>query len=114
VRLPVLVADEESRQALLCALDAAGIGATGSYPAAIVDIPELRGRLDPRDLDCPSARAVAARIVTLPTHPYLRQSDIESIAAAFRAADPGDSLGGIKEHRPHPNPCLPHKTENLP
>jgi perosamine synthetase len=47
VRLPVLAADAQARQALLGALDAAGIGATGSYPAAIVDIPELRGRLDP-------------------------------------------------------------------
>ena len=88
MRLPLLAADAESRQALLGALDAAGIGATGSYPAAIVDIPELRGRLDPRDRDGPGARTVAARIVTLPTHPYLRPSDIESIAAAFRAADP--------------------------
>jgi len=91
VRFPVLAADPQSRQALLDALDAAGIGATGSYPAAVVDIPELRGRLDPRDLDCPGARMVAARIVTLPTHPFVQPTDIEAIAAACRTVGAGYS-----------------------
>lgn len=89
VRLPVLVADPRSRQALLDALEAAGIGATGSYPTAIVDIPELRGKLDRRDLDCSGARTMAARIVTLPTHPFLQPADIETIAAACRTAGAG-------------------------
>lgn len=89
VRLPVLAADPQSRQALLDALDAAGIGATGSYPTAIVDIPELHGQLDPRDLDCPGARSVAARIVTLPTHPFVQPADIETIAAECRTAGAG-------------------------
>ena len=91
VRLPVLAADPRSRQALLDALDEAGIGATGSYPTAIVDIPELRGQLDPRDLDCPGARSVAARIVTLPTHPFVQATDIEAIASAARFGSAGDS-----------------------
>lgn len=97
VRLPVLAADESSRQALLDALDAAGIGATGSYPAAIVDIPELLERLDPRDRDCPGARTVAARIVTLPTHPFVQPTDIETIAAAARTGGAGDSIRAAQQ-----------------
>lgn len=89
VRLPVLAADPRSRHALLDALDAAGIGATGSYPAAIVDIPELLERLDPRDRDCPGSRTVAARIVTLPTHTFVQPADIETIATAARATGAG-------------------------
>lgn len=86
VRLPMLAADARTREQLLRTLDAVGIGATGSYPSAIVDIPELRGQLDSRDVECPGAREVASRIVTMPTHAFVRIPDIESVAAALRAA----------------------------
>lgn len=82
VRLPLLAANRSVRDALVDGLDAAGIGATGSYPSAVVDIPELYPRLDPRDLDCPGARDVADRILTLPTHPLVTPADSDRIAAA--------------------------------
>jgi len=91
VRLPMLAATPQLREAFLEALNAAGIGATGSYPAAIVDIPELRERLDQRDLECPGASSVAARILTLPTHPFMQLKDIEAIAAATREASAVDN-----------------------
>jgi dTDP-4-amino-4,6-dideoxygalactose transaminase len=86
VRLPVLAADAGSREELLRRLDAAGIGATASYPTAIADIAELQGRVDPADLDCPGARAVASRILTLPTHPFVQPPDVERMAMALRDA----------------------------
>lgn len=70
VRYPVLARDSTQRAALIAALDAAGIGATASYPNALPDVPEVARRaINPGDA-FPGARAVAARIVTLPTHPY--------------------------------------------
>jgi perosamine synthetase len=70
VRLPLLVEDARQRQALLSALDRAGIGATGSYPQALCDVPEVAAVLPETDKNMPGARLVASSIVTLPTHPY--------------------------------------------
>lgn len=76
VRLPILVADPAWRGRLLAALNAAGIGATGSYPGAIPDIPHLSAY--PADVATPSVGAsIAQRIVTLPTHPFVTAHDLE-------------------------------------
>lgn len=76
VRLPILVADPALRDRLLVALNAAGIGATGSYPGAIQEIPHLSGYA--ADVATPSVGAsVAHRIVTLPTHPFVTARDLE-------------------------------------
>ncbi|ACL73448.1 DegT/DnrJ/EryC1/StrS aminotransferase [Thioalkalivibrio sulfidiphilus HL-EbGr7] len=89
VRLPLLAQDRQSRDSLLQTLDAAGVGATASYPTAVTDIPELRARLLAEDLDsCPGAREVAERIVTLPTHPYVSSSDIERISSVLQGLNP--------------------------
>ena len=74
LRLPVLVDDPGIRNAALTALKAAGIGATGSYPLALNDVPELAA-VDP-DTPAPGARRVARSILTLPTHPYMTPRDI--------------------------------------
>lgn len=68
-RFPVL-ADPMRRAELIAALESAGIGATASYPEALCDVPQVRARLGPGDLDMPGARQVARSIVTLPTHAY--------------------------------------------
>ncbi|MET0532700.1 MAG: DegT/DnrJ/EryC1/StrS family aminotransferase [Steroidobacter sp.] len=69
-RLPFLVTDPNRRAALLENLEAAGIGATASYPSALCDVPEVAASLPESDRDMPNARLVASRIVTLPTHSY--------------------------------------------
>jgi dTDP-4-amino-4,6-dideoxygalactose transaminase len=69
-RLPLLVEDAARRNAVLERLNEAGIGATGSYPCALCDVPEVARTLPASDLLMPAARRVAASIVTLPTHPY--------------------------------------------
>ncbi len=69
-RFPLLVEAPRDRARLLAALDAAGIGATASYPAALIDVPEVAARIRVASEDFAGARHVAAHIVTLPTHPY--------------------------------------------
>lgn len=78
LRFPVLI-DPEYRDAVVAALRANGIGATASYPTAISDVPGLKGHLTSSDRDTIMGRAVARRIVTLPTHGYVTSRDHEQI-----------------------------------
>lgn len=87
LRLPVLAPNTTARQRMVAALNAAGIGATQSYPASIGDIPELRGILRGGDDDWANGRVVASRIITLPTHPYVRSADVDLIVSTLRAND---------------------------
>jgi dTDP-4-amino-4,6-dideoxygalactose transaminase len=68
-RLPVLVAPDR-RAEFVAALNDNGVGATTSYPEALVDVPELSGKLADGDQRQQGARKVARSIVTLPTHRY--------------------------------------------
>jgi dTDP-4-amino-4,6-dideoxygalactose transaminase len=70
LRLPVLARSSGQRSRLIGALEAAGIGATASYPHALGDVPEVRARLASDSPETPGARDVASRILTLPTHAY--------------------------------------------
>ncbi|MBC7984421.1 MAG: DegT/DnrJ/EryC1/StrS family aminotransferase [Candidatus Obscuribacterales bacterium] len=69
-RFPMFVSNAEKRQTLLDRLTAAGIGATRSYPCALIDVPELAPKISPADHNQFGARWVANAIVTLPTHGY--------------------------------------------
>lgn len=68
-RFPVL-APANARQALIKKLESAGIGATASYPRALIDVPQVVQRMAIDQRLTPGAREVAARIMTLPTHAY--------------------------------------------
>lgn len=68
-RFPAL-APPAVRAALIATLEGAGIGATPSYPRALIDVPQVAARLAADQRPTPGAREVANRIVTLPTHAY--------------------------------------------
>lgn len=80
VRLPLLAEDEQSRDAALAALRAAGIGASGAYPSAICEISELGSSLAEGWRHCPQAECVARRLLTLPTHAYVATDDVAAMA----------------------------------
>lgn len=93
-RFPVLV-DATLRDPAIAALEAVGIGASASYPRALADVPEAAAGLPAGDLDTPVARAVASRIVTLPTHPLcppqlpeLARNAFERVCADQHASHP--------------------------
>ena len=84
LRFPVLVNEPSLRARLLRDLDRAGIGATGSYPRSIADVPEVQQH-QACEADAKVGRAVAASIITLPTHPFVSSRDVDraiDIAAA--------------------------------
>jgi dTDP-4-amino-4,6-dideoxygalactose transaminase len=69
-RFPIRVLDASTRDTLIESLRNAGIGATCSYPDALVDVAEISGKLHAEDQRQSGARAIARTIVTLPTHGY--------------------------------------------
>lgn len=69
-RYPMFL-DPVRRERAVAALQAAGIGATLSYPRALCDVPQVVELLASDQAPLPGARAVAERIVTLPTHAYV-------------------------------------------
>ena len=83
VRYPVFV-EPERRAGFIAALEKAGIGATASYPRALMDVPEVAIRLTRDQRPTPGARDVASRILTLPTHGYSPPDLGQRIAAVAR------------------------------
>ncbi len=76
--------DPRARDAALAPLWGAGLGATRLFAHALPDYPQLRGRIESPPL--PQARAFAARTLTLGNSAWLRQSGLERVLTALRAA----------------------------
>lgn len=99
LRLPVLCADGDVKQRLVSALQRAGIGATGSYPASLADVAELQPHLA-GPVVAAGGRDVARRLLTLPTHPFVTPADVmevREVMAAVLAARPG--TGAVSAQR---------------
>ena len=73
LRLPVLLRDRETKEAVCRQSQAEGAGVSPSYPATIQEIPELSSRLVSRK--CTGAQEVVDRLVTLPTHRFVNEQD---------------------------------------
>ena len=80
LRLPLLASDRSTRDAAWSKLRAARIGASGAYPTAICDIPGLQSSLAEGWTHCPGGEDLAARLLTLPTHAFVQESDINRMA----------------------------------
>lgn len=85
LRLPVLCASAAARDAAIHALNRAGIGATSSYPASLADVAELKPHLADGAPPARGGRDIAARILTLPTHPYVSSRAIARTIEVLRA-----------------------------
>ena len=82
-RFPLVMHDRDERNQTLARLQNAGIGATGSYPQALVDVAGMREHMAEALVDTRVARSVAEGIVTLPTHRYLSEADVDKIDEVF-------------------------------
>lgn len=81
LRLPVLVKDRAMKQSICRRSQVVGAGLSPNYPATIQEIPELAGRIEARGV--PGAQSVVERLVTLPTHRYVRNNDRVKILELF-------------------------------
>jgi len=84
LRFPILTRSEARRSHVLGRLRESGISASASYPTAIGDIPGIAPYLAPDQKDCPAARSIATRILTLPTHPWVTARDVQQMVAIVR------------------------------
>lgn len=80
LRMPCLTAPDVDRSALICALNRAGLGATGSFPQTLGDLPEIAEHRTIESGVLDGARSVAGRIVTLPTLAYLDTPDMQRLS----------------------------------
>jgi dTDP-4-amino-4,6-dideoxygalactose transaminase len=77
LRYPLLV-PPEWRDRLYLRLRNAGLGASRLYPSSLPHIPGLGSQLEGQG-DFPAAEALAARMLTLPTHVGVRDHDVRKI-----------------------------------
>ena len=78
LRFPVLLREPGDKRRLF-EQGGAALGMSPMYPATVAAIPQLTGRL--RETSFPRAEAVAASLVTLPTHPLVTEVDRARICA---------------------------------
>lgn len=85
VRLPLIFDDAVQRTNALNCLLKQGLGASPSYPKSVADVVEIKAHMS-GPAESEQGRIAADRIITLPTHGYVRESDIDRIAETIRRA----------------------------
>jgi dTDP-4-amino-4,6-dideoxygalactose transaminase len=87
LRLPVFVASAAERDRVVAASRVRGLGVSPAYPAPVNEIPEISHLFEGQRF--PAARRVADRLLTLPTHRWVSESDRNRIAATFASQAAG-------------------------
>jgi len=85
LRYPIRILDQEMRRQFL--QTNRKLGCSVSYPASIADVPEIRSRIRVHNDRCEGGRTVASQLVTLPTHAFVRESDIERICSGLSRSE---------------------------
>lgn len=80
LRLPIRVVDSADRVRLLSRLE--GTGAAPSYPTSLDDLPQIRDAIAAA-ASIPNAEALAAELVTVPTHSLLQPRDLERLTTTL-------------------------------
>ncbi len=86
LRFPLIAPNEALRDQAVRELRAAGIGATAFYPSAVCDIPGIEAHMATPDYHCPAAEDLSRRLLTLPTHAYVTEKDLQTMVATLRKA----------------------------
>lgn len=85
LRLPVVIENEKDAEKIFAGLSSTGVGVSRSYTRTI---PDLYAKDFPSNgKEFPGASKLATCLLTLPTHAYLREEDIERIARVFKSID---------------------------
>jgi perosamine synthetase len=84
LRLPLLAEDLAVREKIYRGLLKAGIGVSKMYPLALDQIPPLQPYLAGETNRFPNARFAASHILTLPTHPHLKDGDRKRIISLIK------------------------------
>lgn len=88
LRFPIMFADQSLREELFSLLNGYGLGVNKSYPTPLNRIEKFRPYLV-SDKEYPGAEEVSTRILTLPTHPYVKPQEIDKIASLINKVHVG-------------------------
>lgn len=83
LRLPLLAQDKAGRDRAVTALRRQGVVASTMYPSTIRQIAGIEKYLASTAKDFPGAQEVAETLLTLPTHPYLSDNDVQKIISCL-------------------------------
>ena len=98
LRLPIVLKSAAHRADLLAASHERGLGASAMYPTAIHHIAELHAHFG--DAGYPGAEALAARLVTLPTHEFVTAADRRELAALLDESTRAASVAATEKAVP--------------
>jgi dTDP-4-amino-4,6-dideoxygalactose transaminase len=82
LRLPVMIQNRERKERILSLSQRKGLGISRMYPTPVSEIKEIRNQFN--GTTYPSAKILAETLLTLPTHPLLKEKDREEIRQLFR------------------------------
>ena len=77
LRVPILAVTPERRDRIHALAEQRGLGVSLAYPTPVNEIPEISKMFDGQHY--PSARRVAERILTIPTHQWISKKDTHAI-----------------------------------
>ena len=83
LRFPLILKSGEKRVRILSELKRNGLGATGSYPVPLNELPGAAAYFDGKEV-YPNAKYVSERILTLPLHEYVTERDIEKMTEIIK------------------------------
>jgi perosamine synthetase len=83
LRLPLLTQNKAERDQAVTTLRRQGIVASTMYPSTLRQIAGIEKYLASEAADFPGAQVVVDKLLTLPTHPYLRESDVRRIISCL-------------------------------
>jgi|WetSurMetagenome_2_1015567.scaffolds.fasta_scaffold00012_127 perosamine synthetase len=82
LRFPIICSSQHRRDELFLRLCSIGMGVSRMYPGPVNEIPEIAGFFS--GMSFPGAKSLSERILTLPTHNYVRLRDIENIGKILK------------------------------
>jgi perosamine synthetase len=82
LRLPILASSPKEKDRLCSFSKAHGLGLSVAYPTPVNEIPEIGAVVNGQQF--PSARKVAANLLTLPTHEWLVEKDMRALTTLCR------------------------------
>jgi len=89
LRFPVLMASRGECDRACAAAAIRGLGVSRMYPAPVNEIPEIRDRFAGQSF--PSAKLIAERLLTLPTHSLVSDRDRRAICDLIAASQPSST-----------------------
>ena len=106
LRLPVLMRSKQEKDAVCRTSADQGLGISPLYPSSLQYIAELRDTLSSQNV--PQSTMIAERLVTLPTHELVSDSDLVRICSVIQAAQRVDGAATIRR------PDIPNGRRHAP